>query len=162
VSRAVRKFTPPNRLRKLMAEPGGVTAGRALERANGNVESIRETTMATIDEKIARITELARGDVAGRLASIYALSNEVFAESGAFGLAELSAAANSLCALLATAEQARVPDTAIVVHVESMRLLRKPELAGNPAVRRAKMSLQGRLRISPSCAAEAIKTPSSR
>lgn len=131
----VRKFTPDNRLKKLMEAPGGVTAAQALGRASGNLESIRETTMAAIDEKIEALMTLAQSQQAGRLDSIYRISNEVFAESGTFGLAELSVVAHSLCSLLASADQAKVPAAAIIVHIDSMRLLRKPELAGNAAAR---------------------------
>jgi hypothetical protein len=132
---AIRKFTPENRLKKLMAEPGGVTAGKALERASGNLESIRETTMAAIDSKIDCLTALSQSEESGRLDAIYKVSNEVFAESGAFGLAELSATAHSLCSLLGSADQTKVPATAISVHIDAMRLLRKPELAGNASAR---------------------------
>jgi hypothetical protein len=130
-----RKFTPENRLRKLMEAPGGISVQQALHRATGNMESIRGATMAAIDAKIESLAALAAGEEAGRLDSIYRLSNEVFAESGSFGLAELSVVAHNLCSLIAGAE--KVPNAALVVHIDAMRLLRKPELAGDASARGA-------------------------
>lgn len=131
----VRSFNPEIRLKKMLAAPGGVTAAQAIERATGNLESIRETCVSAIDEKIEQLMALAQSQGVGRLDAIYRVSNEVFAEAGAFGLAELSAAAHSLCSLLAVADQAKVPLAAIVVHIDSMRLLRKPDMAGDAAAR---------------------------
>lgn len=132
----VRKFVPDVRLKKILTEPGGVSAAQALERASGNLESIREACETAIDVKIEHLMELVRSQEAGRFDTIYRVSNEVFAESGAFGLAELSVAAHSLCSLLA-GDQSKVPTAAIIVHIDSMRLLRKPDLAGDAAARGA-------------------------
>jgi|CXWL01.1.fsa_nt_gi hypothetical protein len=133
----VRKFAPDVRLKKLLVEPGGMSAAQALDRASGNLESIREACETAIDAKIEHLMELVRSQEAGRFDAIYRVSNEVFAESGAFGLAELSVAAHSLCSLLGAGDQTKVPTAAIVVHIDSMRLLRKPDLAGDAAARGA-------------------------
>ncbi len=133
----VRNFTPDVRLKKMLAEPGGVSVARALERATGNLETIRETCVAAIDAKVEQMAMLAQSQDQGRLDAIYRVSNEVFGEAGTFGLAELSVAAHSLCSLLSTADQAKVPLAAISVHLDAMRLLRKPEMAGDAAARGA-------------------------
>ncbi len=133
----VRKFTPDVRLEKMLAEPGGVSVARALERATGNLETIRETCVAAIDAKVEQMAMLAQSQGQGRLDAIYRVSNQVFGEAGTFGLAELSVAAHSLCSLLSTADQAKVPLAAISVHLDAMRLLRRPEIVGDAAARGA-------------------------
>jgi hypothetical protein len=133
----VRKFHPEVRLKKLLAEQGGVTAKVALERATENVESVRDVSMRAIDEKIETLTQLSNSDDPERMKKLYRVANEIFAESGTFGLAELSVAAHSLCSLLSTAEGARATPQAVAVHVSAMRALRKPEMAGDKAARGA-------------------------
>lgn len=133
----VRYFHPEVRLKKLLAEAGGVRAGVALERAAAGLQSIREDCLAAVDGKIGRLTELIASEEQDRFAMSYPLANEIFAEAGAFELHELSAVALSLCALLAAPDVARIPIKAITVHVDAMRALRKPEIAGSAALRKA-------------------------
>lgn len=133
----VRKFEPEIRLKKMLDQPGGVSAEQALARAKQGLESIREDCLGATDEKIASLQALAGANDAGRSEKMYRLSNEVFAEAGAFGLGELSAVAHSLCSLLAANEGKAPPRAAVVVHVEAMRALRRPELAGDKAARMA-------------------------
>lgn len=133
----VRKFHPEVRLKKLLAESGGVTAKEALERATENVESVRDLSLRAIDKKIEALTVLAGSSEAEERKKLYRVSNEIFAESGTFGLAELSVAAHSLCSLLSTAEGARATPQAVAVHISAMRALRNPEMAGDKAARGA-------------------------
>lgn len=137
MSVVVRKFEPDAKLKKMLDQPGGVTAEQALARAKQGLESIREDCLGATDEKIASLHALAGGAEAGRGEKMYRLSNEVFAEAGGFGLGELSAVAHSLCSLLAAHEGAPPPRAAAMVHVEAMRALRRPELAGDKAARMA-------------------------
>ena len=133
----VRTFHPEVRLKKLMAEGRGITAEQALRRADEGVLSIKDKCLEAIDKKIERLLVLGRSTDADAVDQCYQLSNEVYAEAGAFKLLELSAAAHSLCSLLATVEEGHVPPAAISVHVDAMRALRRPEVAGNEAMRKA-------------------------
>ncbi|MBL8536675.1 MAG: hypothetical protein JNM59_04665 [Hyphomonadaceae bacterium] len=137
---SVRKFHPEVRLKKLLAESGGITAGQALDRANEGLESIREDCLAGVDEKLTQLTQLAASSEAERGKQMYRCANEIFAEAGAFGLAELSAAAHSLCSLLSNVEDDRLPSSAIKVHIDAMRALRRPDVSGNAAARAAVLS----------------------
>ena len=108
----VRKFHPEVRLKQLLQEAGGVTAHTALERAEGNLDAIREQSLSAVDAKIEALSAMARtAQQPGP--DIYKLANEIFAEAGAFGLVELSAAAHSLCSLMAAAESRSAPRAAI-------------------------------------------------
>jgi hypothetical protein len=133
----VRKFEPDVRLKKMLEQPGGVSAEQAIARAKQGLESIREDCLGATDEKIAALQALAGANEPGRGEKMYRLSNEVFAEAGAFGLGELSAVAHSLCSLLVAHEGSQLPRAAMTVHVEAMRALRRPELAGDKAARMA-------------------------
>jgi hypothetical protein len=131
----VRKFQPEVRLKKLLSESGGVSATEAIERATAGLDSIREQCLVATDGKIDGLMALASSSDPARIDKMYRTSNEIFAEAGAFGLVELSAAAHSLCGLLGAREAGPPPQAAIVVHIEAMRALRKPELAGDLAAR---------------------------
>lgn len=133
----VRKFEPEVRLKKILNEPGGVTAEQAIQRAKAGLESIRADCLDATDKKIALLVELAASDEPGSGETMYRAANEVFAEAGAFGLGELSAVAHSLCGLIAANDGVKPPRAAVMVHVEAMRALRKPELAGDKAARMA-------------------------
>jgi hypothetical protein len=65
----------------------------------------------------------------------------------------LSAAAHSLCSLLSVAKYDQIPAAAVRVHVDSMRALRRPEIAGNESLRRAVLQelrgLSARLAAAP-------------
>jgi hypothetical protein len=133
----VRTFYPEVRLKKMLREPGGVTAEYALQAAAKNLESIREQCMVAIDEKIEEILSLVSSDAENRFETIYARANEVFGEAGAFGLSELSQAAHSLCSLLAQSPDEKRRVIAVKLHVDSMRALRHPGMAGDEKARAA-------------------------
>lgn len=109
----------------------------ALQRAEAGVDSIRDRCMEAVDDKIGRLLTLGTSGDAGAVDDCYRLSNEVYAEAGAFGLKELSATAHSLCNLLSSFAENQVPQAAIKVHVDAMRALRRPEVEGNAALRTA-------------------------
>jgi hypothetical protein len=136
----VRKFHPEVRLKKLLSEAGGITAGQALDRANDGIESIREDCLAAVDGKLTQLSTLLTTEGERRGLAMYKCANEVFAEAGVFGLAELSAAAHSLCSLLANVDEARLPRPAIQVHIDAMRALRRPDVAGDKNARAAVLS----------------------
>jgi chemotaxis protein histidine kinase CheA len=129
----VRTYRPVVRLAKLMNEPGGVTMAQALERADKALESTRGDCLAEIDKKIEEVVALAAAGLdAANLAAIRQRAGEIFGEAGAAGLSELSAAAQSLSRLLTAG---RGSNAAITVHVDAVRALRRPELAGNMQAR---------------------------
>lgn len=136
----VRRFHPEVRLKKLLAEPGGMTAGEAIERADAKLEEIRGDCLSAVDDKLTELSALVKSDQPERGARMYRCANEIFAEAGTFGLAELSAAAHSLCSLLARTEDTKVPEASVKVHIDAMRALRNPDVAGNKAARAAVLS----------------------
>ena len=133
----VRRFYPEARLKQVLAEPGGITVSQAVERANRGIESVRESCLTAIDDKLTSITTHSRSDDRGAGAEIYRFANEIYAEAGVFGLTELSQAAHSLCQLMSNADEERLPREAVLVHIDSMRALRRPDVAGDQAARAA-------------------------
>lgn len=134
----VRRFRPENRLAKMLDTPGGVSIGVALSKASAALESIRESCMQALDQKLVVLANMAaRPESAARDETMYLIANEIFSESGSFGLSELSAAAYSLCTLLDSAERTSTRAATIRVHIDSMRALRHPDLAGDQAARAA-------------------------
>lgn len=129
----VRRFTPEVRLKTLLAEPGGLKVGQALQRAEEGIESIRGDCLTAIDRKIEEISQSALTDAND--ARIYTLANEVFAEAGVFKLDEISAVAHSLCELLSVGDSDKLPREAIRVHCDAMRALRSPAIAANKQMR---------------------------
>lgn len=136
----VRQFQPDVRLKRLLAAPGGIRAEDALTRARAKLDEIKDSCLAGVDSKIERISEIAASGSADALEGCYALSNEIFAESGAFGLSELSAAAHSLCSLLSVPDRTKVPAAALKVYVDAMRALRSPQVVNSAPLRQAVLS----------------------
>lgn len=129
----VRTFRPEVRLAKLMKEPGGISVAQALEKADKVLESMRGDCLTNIDQKIEEVAALAATGLSEQnLATIKQRAAELFGEAGTFGLVELSAAAHSLHRLL-SAEQGS--PAAVAVHVDAVRALRRPELAGDQQAR---------------------------
>lgn len=124
----VRRFRPENRLKAKLAAPGGKLVSDALAHAESRLDSISGPVLAAIDQKILAIEALtlagARGEAPDAPEQIYATSNEIFAEAGAFGRKALSEAAHSLCTLLSRSSES-VPWPSVTVHVQTMRILRQ-------------------------------------
>lgn len=133
----VRRFYPEVRLKRLLSGVGGIRTQDALDDAERGLEGIRGHCLDAIDAKIEQIMHLAKSGAPGSVRECYTLSNEVFAEAGAFQLDELSAAAHSLCSLTSDPDSDNIPIKAIIVHVDAMRALRTPALADNRDLRRA-------------------------
>lgn len=121
---AVKMFHPPNSLRDLAGRPGGLSIEDALAGAEKGLDSIREECIAAIDAKIEGIARLLTAEGGDREAA-YRLANEVFSESGAFGLSALSQAAYSLCSLLCSPSGAKC-QSSLRVHVDALFALRGP------------------------------------
>jgi hypothetical protein len=128
----VKRIHRPNRLEKLLLEPGGVTVGQALRKAAENLESIRESSLTALDERLSQIEALRRA--AGRRASsevkeaIYLLANDVHSIAGVFGLHHLGEAAFSLCELIdRQRERGRWSPEAVDVHLAAFHIFRRPD-----------------------------------
>jgi hypothetical protein len=139
----VKKFWPKNRLKQLVAAPGGMLASEAIARAEQHLDTISESCLAGIDAKIEELGVLSssrggEGEAAATIDRIYQLSNEIFAEGGAFGRAALSTAAHSLCDLTGPgADNEGSVWEAIDVHVQSMRVLRRSDVETSDQMCRA-------------------------
>jgi hypothetical protein len=128
----VRRIEWTNRLERLLDEPGGISVGDALRKAAENLESIKESSLAALDERLAEIDELRRR--AGLEAStevkdeIYHLANDVHGIAGVFGLHQLGEAAFSLCELIdRQREHGRWSQRAVDVHLDAFRIFRRPD-----------------------------------
>jgi hypothetical protein len=133
-----RIFKVPNRLAKVVKLPGGKTVAEALRAADARIESVRESCLATLQDKIARLAALAeRGptEPAAALDGLYRTADEIFSVAGASGLRALGDAAYGLCDL---AERFRTDGPAnwqaIGVHVNGIRLLALGNVADPDAV----------------------------
>jgi len=129
----VRRIKVENRLAKLVEMPGGISLAEALERADSNLEQVKDEYLAELDCKIAQIEQLEGGggkpDPAA-IDALYAASNEMVAIAGVFGLGELGQAAYSFCELLDRLRQSGGWSAqAVAVHIGAMKLLRHPQAA---------------------------------
>lgn len=141
--RHVRFFHPDVRLKRLMKQPGGIRAVDALDRADAAIDSIRDDCLLAIDAKIAAISAIK--SQTGEGDARYVLSNEIYAEAGVLGLAELSDVAHNLCELLSLEGPAPVSEQAVGVHVDAMRALRSPAVSASSKLRRAVLAELHRL-----------------
>lgn len=127
----------PNRLARLLAEPGGVRVSDAIHKATENLETIRSSCLETIDRCLSEIEghHLSGGRKPSEETKdhVYRLSNEIHGLAGVFGLKQLGEAAYSLCELV---DRLRASGAwrrdAVEVHVSALRLLRRPEHAPDP------------------------------
>jgi hypothetical protein len=124
---AARVFKVPNRLAKAVQLPGGRTVAEALRAADRKIESVRETCVATLQDKVARLTayaERGRSDPSGALEGLYRTADEIFSVAGAFSLHPLAEAAYGLCDLADRfLTEGPANWQAISVHVNGIRLL---------------------------------------
>lgn len=136
-------FIPQQRLTSLLSKGGGITATEAIARASQRLEAIRTQCVDALD---AKIDMLAAESAAPASTMIYSLAADIYNLAGTFGLDELAAAAKSLCDLLGntsglqgaprTHEDARYLES-VRVHIDALRTLRRPELSGDVAGRKA-------------------------
>lgn len=139
-----RFFYPEVRLKRLLAEPGGIRVDEAIKRAEERIESVRGTCLLAIDEKIAAIAGYDEGAAeVGR--RCYVLANEIYAEAGLLGLSELSDVAHNLCEIISMSSDGRLPKRAVRVHVDAMKALRSPAASENLSLRIAVLSELHRL-----------------
>jgi len=118
-----------NPLGTLLNAPGGIRIGDALKQAAANLELIREPCLEELDQRIGQLDALssehgAQPDDAVKL-EMYQISNDIHAVAGVVALADLSAAAFSLCELIDRLRGKQAWNKpAIDVHIASLHLLR--------------------------------------
>lgn len=148
----VRKFKPDMRLAELMAEAGGIRVSDAVRRADEKLASVRDDCVAALDALIATLDAFAQSKSAEGVPEAYRAAREIFSLGGTFGLVELSAAAHSLCEMLSHGKinAGAVPWARLQVHVDAMKRLRNPSMAGDATARAA--IVQGLRKISTGAA----------
>lgn len=119
----------PNRLSRLVHQPGGVTMDEAVQAADANLETIREKVVAEIEAIVERMqavgTILRTGPDERALEELYTLANSVVGMAGVFGMAALGQVSYSLCDLVDRMRTRKKWDgAAMQVHMDSLRLVR--------------------------------------
>ncbi len=147
----VRKFRPPNRLAAMIKDRGGVLAKDAIAAAEAGVESLRESSLASLDAVLAEMERRYGKGAADRQAEsfedLYLLSSKIIDVGVFVSDVGIDKAAVSLCGLVdGCAEAGAWRWDAVDVHLNALRLLRAmgSEL---PAAQRDAM-LQGLYQVS--------------
>jgi hypothetical protein len=122
----VRKFMPENRLAKVLEDPNGLLFGHALKKAAANLETVRDSHMAALDEKISALGKFPAPGGAGDAAEVYRLAREIRADAAIFGLKDITRASHSLCELMASNRPAPQVWDGVAVHVHAILALRQP------------------------------------
>ena len=125
----VRKFRPPNRLANMIKERGGILAKDAIVAAEAGVETLREASLAALDETIAEIDRRFGKGVEGResesFEGLYLLSSRIIDVGHFVSDVGIDKAAVSLCSLAdSLAEAGAWRWDAVDVHLNALRLLR--------------------------------------
>jgi hypothetical protein len=134
----VRFSYPENRMKKLLEEPGGLTARDALGRAHQNIGMIRPQILAEVDRNIVEINKAAAKaaldatDMSARR-DLYTCGNVIVGLAGSCGLDEVGKAAFSLCELVDRYGTDRWDAAYVAVHLSAITALR--EGAGTPQSR---------------------------
>ena len=147
----VRKFKPPNRLAKMIKERGGLLAQDAIAAAEAGVESLREASLAALDETLAEIEarfgRAAESREAESFEALYVLASRIIDVSAFVAGTGLDRAAMSLCGLADNCAEAGVWRwDAVDVHLNALKLLRAVG-ASLPEAQRDSM-LQGLYKVS--------------
>lgn len=125
---AVRFVFPKPRLAKLLKLPGGVPVAEALERAQANLDTIRPTCLAEMEDLAgqaeARLQALGEAHDDAGMADLYAIAVRGIGGGEVCRLPAVDVALTSLCDLLDHLRTARRYDrAAIAVHVQAWRML---------------------------------------
>lgn len=125
----VRKFRPPNRLSALIRDKGGILAKDAVAAAEAGVETLREASMAALDEALGEIErrfgKAAPDRATESFEALYLLASKVIDVSMFVTDAGVDKAAMSLCGL---ADSCGTVGSwrwdAVDVHLNALKLLR--------------------------------------
>ncbi|MBI1686906.1 chemotaxis protein CheE [Caulobacter hibisci] len=125
----VRKFRPPNRLAAMIKDRGGILAKDAIAAAEANVETLRDSSLAALDEALegieARFGATAPGRAGEDFETLYTMTLKIIDVAGFAADAGVDEAAVSLCALVDGCADAGVWRwDAVDVHLSALRLLR--------------------------------------
>lgn len=135
----VHYYRPKMKLAKLLREPGGKTVGEAVKDANAGLESISADCLNEVDAGLGRIdaafAAIPTGFDIEALHGLYTAVNGLIGLPGIVGLSEMETAAYSLADLIDRMMAAgRFEREAVRVHVQALRLLRRPDVLGLTAV----------------------------
>lgn len=125
----VRKFRPPNRLASMIKDRGGLLAKDAIAAAEAGVETLRESSMAALDEALSEIEEGFGKDAPDRASQsfddLYLLASRIIDVSVFVADAGIDKAAMSLCGLAdSCADAGGWRWDAVDVHINALKLLR--------------------------------------
>lgn len=131
---AVKIFTPPVRLAKLLRTPGGVTVADAVQRAGEGLEGLKSRCMAELQAVLERAEACAaradghyQPDVA---AELYDLVSKPIGVASVCGLKPVDTVLISLSDLLDYLKgQERWDAEAVAVHLGAFRLLLRTDVA---------------------------------
>jgi hypothetical protein len=131
----VHYYRPKMKLAKMLREPGGKTVAEAVKDANAGLESLSVQCLDEVDAFIGRIeatfAALPADFDAEALHGLYLAANGLIGLPGIVGLSELETAAYSLADLTDRMIAAgRFEREAVRVHVQALRLLRRPDALG--------------------------------
>jgi len=154
----VRKFRPPNRLANMIKERGGILAKDAIVAAEAGVETLREASLAALDQTVAEIErrfgKAAENRESESFEALYLLSSRIIDVGQFVSETGVDKAAVSLCTLADSLAEAGVWRwDAVDVHLNALRLLRAMG-AELPAEQRSAM-LEGLYQVSHHKADEA-------
>ncbi|HEY9236564.1 MULTISPECIES: hypothetical protein [Phenylobacterium] len=111
------------RLTEQVAQPGGMTAGLASERAQRELAAYAGDAMKSLGAMISRMEAMSREQTAS-LDSVYEEASTILDIAGVFDKRMLCDACYSLCELVDRQRTHQRQDwVAIVVHVNALRLL---------------------------------------
>ncbi|MHB8286615.1 MAG: hypothetical protein ACYDD1_18330 [Caulobacteraceae bacterium] len=125
------------RLIALLKRPGGITAEQAATAATANLAAIRRDSLAELDKVVARLLDMREAlktdPSASRTDRLHGLAATVISIAGSFELADVQAAAASLCALIDELDnQKRTNFEAVDVHLRGLQMLRTPGQETSP------------------------------
>ncbi len=129
----------PNPLARFINIPGGMTVEQAQERAETRLETMRNRSMADVDENVTCIgayLALIKTGEPPRVVreELQRLATCIVSLAGTFGREGMGKAAYSLCRLIDLGEERRFWDrVAIDVHYDALRALRNPHSAESEA-----------------------------
>ena len=121
---------PINRLAKAVKRPGGRTLDEMVQRAEANVEELREQSLEAIDEAIGRLRSATSADLGDGavVQELYRAANDLFGLAGLYAMKALASAAHSLCELLNSGHaHTRTGRQAFAIHADAFLLLRTPQ-----------------------------------
>jgi hypothetical protein len=140
---AVKYVFRKNTLGPQVDEPGGLSVEDAVRAAEQNVAAIQDESVAEVDRNIdllARSAAAVAADSANLSAreEVYAHANVIAGLAGCCGLGEVGQAAFCLCDLtdLYIVSGSWNAD-AVAVHLSAIAVLRSPDIAGAPEMRRS-------------------------